>query len=134
MRTRGFVFGLVPIFGLAPGLPLAQPASAAPAGPADTLKGLFLQFHACLRLPAGMPEGEITLRFSLRRDGALVGRPHISFARLPADPARRRVALDAVAGALDRCLPAQITQSLGSAVAGRPLTLRLIAGARESGI
>ncbi|MBB4196652.1 hypothetical protein CCR94_20315 [Rhodoblastus sphagnicola] len=104
------------------------------AAPAQTLNELFAQFRACLKSPAETPEGEITLRFSLRRDGALIGRPHITFARLPADDAKKRAALEAVAAALDRCLPAHITDSLGGAVAGRPLTLRLISRASERGI
>ena len=107
------------------------PASAAPV---DTLNGLFAQFRACLRLPAAMPPAEVTLRFSLRRDGALVGRPHVSFARLPAQAEGKRAVLEAVAAAFDRCFPARITDSLGAAVAGRPLTLRLISRARETGV
>jgi len=81
-----------------------------------------------------MPPAEITLRFSLRRDGALVGRPHVSFARLPAQADGKRAVLEAVAAAFDRCFPAPITDSLGAAVAGRPLTLRLISRARETGV
>lgn len=118
----------------------ASPALAKPAG---SLNELFAQFRGCLAPPAGaLPEmapvgaqtGEVTLRFSLRRDGALVGRPHITFARLPAGEAQKRVLLEAFAAALDRCLPVQITDALGGAIAGRPLTLRVNFGARERGI
>jgi hypothetical protein len=118
-------------FVLAMAVCAATPALAAPA---ETLNALFAQFRACIKLPAGAPAGDVTLRFSLRRDGALLGRPHIAFARLPADDTQKRAALEAVASAFDRCLPAQITDSLGGAVAGRPLSLRLISAARERGI
>jgi hypothetical protein len=101
-------------------------AFAEPAAPAATLNDLFAQFRACLKLPAGAPPGEVTLRFSLRRDGGLIGRPHIAFARLPADETQKRAALEAVASALDACLPARVTEGLGGAIAGRPLMLRLI--------
>jgi len=106
--------------------------SPALAAPAESLNDVFAQFRACLVLPAGSPPGEVTLRFSLRRDGALVGRPHVAFARLPADD--KAAALEAVAAALDRCLPAKLTDALGAAIAGRPLTLRLISGPRARGI
>jgi hypothetical protein len=106
------------------------PATAAPAG---SLNELFAAFRACLKFPAGAPAGEITLRFSLRRDGALVGRPHISYTRLP-DESKKAAALEAAAVALDQCLPAKMTDALGGAVAGRPLTLRLISSAPERGI
>ncbi|MCW2317348.1 hypothetical protein M2322_002907 [Rhodoblastus acidophilus] len=111
---------------VAMGLAVVLPPALARAAPASSLRELFAQLGACLKQPADMPSGEITLRFSLRRDGALVGRPHISFARVSGDDVQRQAALAAVAAALDRCLPAQMTDSLGGAVAGRPLTLRLI--------
>jgi hypothetical protein len=108
--------------------------SAAQAAPADNLRDLFAQFRACLTLPAGSPSAEITLRFSLRRDGGLIGKPHITFARLPPGEALQGAALEAVAAAFDHCLPARMTDALGGAVAGRPLTLRLISGGREQGV
>ncbi|MCW2285076.1 hypothetical protein M2323_003004 [Rhodoblastus acidophilus] len=115
---------------------LNGPASAEPAG---TLRALGEQLRACLAQPAAAGAGtaltgEITLRFSLRRDGAPIGRPHITFSRLPAGEADKQMALDAFAAQLNRCLPLRITESLGGAIAGRPLTLRLSFGARERGI
>lgn len=115
-------------------LALVMSHAPARAAPASTLRELFAHFGACVKPPADMPPGEITLRFSLRRDGALVGRPHVSFSRLPADETQKRAALDAAAAALDRCLPAQMTDSLGGAVAGRPLTLRLVSHPPERAI
>ncbi len=96
--------------------------------PADNLRALSAQFNACLVPPPGMPAAQITLRFSLRRDGALIGRPHVAFLRAPPGEAARRAALEGAATALDHCLPARMVPALGEALAGRMLTLRLISG------
>lgn len=117
----------------------APPAFAAPAG---TMNEMWDQFRSCLvvdargaeKAPVWAQSGEVTVRFSLRRDGSLIGRPHITFFRLPPGEAEKRVILDAFAVALNRCLPLQITESLGGAIAGRPLALRMKFGERDQGI
>jgi hypothetical protein len=106
---------------------LALPARAAPA---NSLHELFDQLGHCILSPGG----EITLRFSLRRDGALLGKPHISYTRLPQDPDKRQRVVENLASALDRCLPAKITPSLGEAIAGRPLVLRFAPQRPETNI
>lgn len=68
----------------------------------------------------------MTIRFSLKRDGSLLGRPKITFAALPRETKARQDFVAGVAGALGRCLPIHITDGLGGAVAGRPLTLRFV--------
>lgn len=101
-------------------------AGAADAG-ADNLHDLFLRLRQCLRPATGAPPGsQITIRFSLKRDGSLLGRPKITFAALPRDTKARQDFVAGVAGALGRCLPIHLTDGLGGAVAGRPLTLRFI--------
>jgi len=109
--------------------------SAALAAPADNLHDLFAQLDACMTMPAGTPASEITLVFSLRRNGSLIAKPHISFSRLPASAEQKSAALEAVAQAFDRCLPAQITDGLGGAIAGRPIAYRwVINGGPERGV
>jgi len=43
----------------------------------------FIVPMLCAVLPAAAPPGEVALRFGMRRNGGIVGRPHIAFARLP---------------------------------------------------
>jgi hypothetical protein len=112
---------------------LLAPAASAQPAPANSLRELFAQLDRCLVAPAGAPGSEITIVFSLRRDGALLGRPRISFARLSGDAAAQRRFTDGLAAAFDRCLPAAITDALGGAIAGRPLSLRFVVGPRQSG-
>ncbi|HTR11708.1 MAG TPA: hypothetical protein VMI72_00285 [Roseiarcus sp.] len=101
------------------------PAEALPA-PANTLQELFAQLDACLTGVKGAAGSELTVVFSLRRDGSLVGKPRISFARLTGSQAEKRDFAHGIATAFDHCLPARITDSLGGAIAGRLLSMRFI--------
>lgn len=103
------------------------PGSASAADPgADNLHDLFAGLRRCLR-PIPAPAGsQLTIRFSLKRDGSLLGRAKITFAALPKDAAARQDFVAGVAAALGRCLPIHVTAGLGGAIAGRPLTLRFV--------
>ena len=90
---------------------------ASQAAPANTLKDMFNQVSACLSKEAGGEEAwrgaEMTLRFSLRRDGSLIGKPHITYSKLPKDETDKRRVMETIAAAMDRCLPVKITDGLG---------------------
>ena len=78
---------------------------------------------ACWRPPAGTEGMEITVVFGFRRDGALLGPPRISHARLTGDlDLRKRFVASALAAVAD-CTPLRFAPSLGGAVAGRPFAM-----------
>ena len=101
------------------------------AAPANSIRELSDQLSQCLAAPG---KGEVTLRLSLRRNGSLLGKPHVAFSKLPQDDAKKRQAMDSIAASVDRCLPAKITDALGGAIAGRPLVLRFTPKKRETNI
>jgi hypothetical protein len=111
-----------------------DPAGAQSA-PANTLHDLFMALNACvLKAPPGVAGSEITIVFSLKRDGSLLGKPRISHAKLLGDPdAQRSFAAGALA-AFGQCLPVDVTVGLGGAIAGRPLSFRIVSRARETDI
>ncbi len=113
-------------------------ASPSHAAPANTLKDMFNQVSACLSKGAGGEEAwrgaEMTLRFSLRRDGSLIGKPHITYSKLPKDEADKRRVMENIAFAMDRCLPVKITDGLGGAIAGQMMSYRFAWKGRETGI
>lgn len=110
---------------------LALQTVAAPAEPANSLRELGSQLFTCLR-GVGVAEGaDLTIAFSLKRDGALLGKPRITHSRLPEDPDARRRLVETFARAMDRCLPLSITDQLGAAIAGAQLNIRI--GARNGG-
>jgi hypothetical protein len=96
--------------------------------PANTLPELWRVLGACARMsdvPAAASGSEVTVLFSVRRDGSLIGRPQITHARLLGDATVQRIFLGRALAAVARCLPLGITDGLGGAIAGRPLRLRL---------
>ena len=109
---------------------IAAPLTSVCAAPANTLQDLFVQLDGCMKV-AGQPGEELTIAFSLKRDGSLLGKPHIAYSKLPRDGTVRTEFLESVAGAFSRCLPAQITDALGGAVAGRRLTMRFVIRGRD---
>jgi hypothetical protein len=113
-------------------------ATAVPAAPANTLKDMFNQLSACLSKEAGAEDAwrgaEMTLRFSLRRDGSLIGKPHITYSKLPKDEADKRRVMENIAFAMDRCLPVKITDGLGGAIAGHLMSYRFAWKGRETGV
>jgi len=99
--------------------------AAAEEAPAATLADLQRELRACVAVPAERAGSEITILFSLRRDGSLLGQPRITHAMLSGDDvAQRAFVADAIA-ALARCLPARVTEGLGGAIAGRLFSIRI---------
>ena len=97
--------------------------------PADTLRDVVRAVRACWKPPrglAGVERVEQTVRFSLRRDGSIIGEPRITFSDTPRESSVRELFAQAAADAVTRCAPLRVTPGLGAAVAGRPLAIRLI--------
>ena len=111
-------------------VPLAQPvADDTGSAPIDTLRALYPALGACWREPEGLKgfeRTEITARFSLRRDGSLIGPPRITFSLVPGDSRTRELLIAAALDAIARCTPVNVTPGLGGAIAGRPIALRFI--------
>ena len=137
MGIRVFVLATALFCGTAP-LALCAVGAPSQAASANTLTDMFNQLGACFSREAGADEGwrgaEVTLRFSLRRDGSLIGKPHITYSKLPKDEADKRRVVDNIASAMDRCLPAKITDGLGGAIAGQMIAYRFSWKGRETGI
>lgn len=108
------------------------------SGPIDTLRDLYPALAACWRAPEGLTKferTEITVRFSLRRDGSVIGAPRVTFSRTPADERGRALLVDAALAAVRRCTPVPVTAGLGGAIAGRPVALRFVyEGQRGQGV
>ena len=110
------------------GCALVVPHSSATASdaPANTLRELFGKLNHCLMTPKGNIGSELTIVFSLRRDGALLGKPKITFAKLPGDVSDQRKFAEGAETAFDKCLPVAISDGLGGAIAGQPLPMRFV--------
>lgn len=111
-------------------------ASSAQAEPASTLAGLWQRLGACSQAVGGSAESagsDVTVLFSIKRDGSLQGQPRITHATLRGDDGAQKAFLAEVLRGIASCFPLAITDGLGGAVAGRPLRLRVMNRARERG-
>jgi hypothetical protein len=76
---------------------------------------------------------DATIRFSLRHDGALIGEPRVTYVNQKATPAQRDAIVASIRAALARCAPMPLADSLGAAIAGRPISIRFIFNAPATG-
>ena len=113
-------------------LTLLLVVSGLTAGPAqareiDTLRDLFATLRSCWRPPPAnraFADMRVTVRFSLKSNGELIGEPRITFVTPRAPPATADVYREAVVSSIDSCLPLPLSRKLGEAVAGRPLAVQ----------
>ena len=106
-------------------------SSEANGAPANSLREFYSGLAACVKAPAGAPGSEVTVVFSLKRDGSLLGKPRISHAKLLGDARDQKDFVGGVLTAFGRCLPVAITDGLGGAIAGRPMSFRITSRPRE---
>jgi hypothetical protein len=100
-----------------------------PAHDLDSIGDLFAALRSCWTAPdpgvarAGM---EMSVRFSIKRDGALMAPPRVTYVTPATPPQTRDVYRRAINDALARCAPLTLTKGLGGAIAGRPLMVRFV--------
>jgi hypothetical protein len=117
-------------FGTALAFLVMSPIEAESA-PVDTLRDLQRAFYVCVKAPAAAGS-ELTIVFALKRNGSLLGKPRITYSHLVGDSdAQKRFVEDAIA-AVAKCFPMSITYELGSAIAGRLFTIRIVGHARTT--
>jgi hypothetical protein len=101
-----------------------QGVHAAEVAPANTLRELYPLLTRCWRAPSGSEGSTITVGITLKRDGAMFGRPTITYSKLTGDTEAQKRFVAAALGALAACTPVAITDALGGAIAGRRILIR----------
>jgi hypothetical protein len=95
----------------------------------DSIRAMFAALRACW-VPPPKDEArhgmEYTVRFAFKRNGEMVAPPRVTYASHDASTEVRDVYRDAVDAALARCTPLHFTNSMGGAVAGRPIAMRFV--------
>jgi hypothetical protein len=95
----------------------------------DTIGDLFAELRSCWSPPpadiaqAGM---QMTVRFSFKRDGAIIAVPRMTFATEGVSADTRDTYLKAINASLDACVPLKFTGNLAGALAGRPIAIRYV--------
>jgi hypothetical protein len=94
----------------------------------NRIRDVFAAIQSCWRPPAGSGYSgqEITLRMSFKRNGEVLGQPKITYYRAGTQADQREPFTRSVREAFVRCTPLPVTESLGSAIAGRIFIFRFI--------
>jgi hypothetical protein len=95
----------------------------------DTIGDLFAELRSCWTPPPAdtAREGmQMSVRFSFKRSGELIGAPRMTFATAGAPADIRATYLKAINASLDACVPLKFTGGLGGALAGRPIAIRYV--------
>jgi hypothetical protein len=95
----------------------------------DNIGDLFAALRSCWSPPPAdiAREGmQISVRFSFKRSGEIIGTPRLTFATagVPADT--RATYLNAINASLNACAPLKFSAGLGGALAGRPIMIRYV--------
>jgi len=107
----------------------AQPADGQP--PLVTrVHGLATGLAACWRPPHD--DDQVTVRISFTREGAVIGKPRIVFARSSGGQADDAALADSMMAAIRDCTPLNFSVRLGSAIAGQVLDIRFIGRGRAT--
>ena len=121
-------------FGIGAGLQRTLRTRAAtgvktPDGQLNTWHDLIVSLGACLKPPApenAYPEMQMSMRFSLNREGRLIGPPRITYATHEVGQRTRDLYRDAFTQSLQACMPLPLTKGFAAAVAGRPIFVRIV--------
>jgi hypothetical protein len=95
----------------------------------DNIGDLFAALRSCWTPPQAdsAKEGmQMTVRFSFKRSGDLIGPPRLTFATSGVPAEIREIYLKAINDSIDACVPLKFTGNLGGALAGRPIAIRYV--------
>jgi hypothetical protein len=134
MKPRFAIVAMVLAIALVagPNAATSQERACRSPDPVDTINEMFSAIVACWEPPPGTAGMTLTLQFSIRRNGALIGKPRATFSRLGNDDTLNRAFVASVVEALDKALPLPVSDSMGGAIAGRTLFPRFTAASGDA--
>lgn len=89
--------------------------------------------RSCFRPPAGSAGSEITLVFMIDQNGALKGKPRITYSKLVGDLPTQKDFVAAALAMLQNCTPAPVTREFGLMAANKMRAWRLVSSDRKTG-
>jgi hypothetical protein len=95
----------------------------------DNIGDLFAALRSCWTPPSAdtAKQGmQMTVRFSFKRTGDMIGPPRVTYATAGVPPDIRDTYFKAINASLDACVPLKFTGDLGGALAGRPIAIRYV--------
>ncbi|MFH1345981.1 MAG: hypothetical protein ABIL01_32980 [Pseudomonadota bacterium] len=95
----------------------------------DNIGDLFAALRSCWSPPpadAAREGMQVSVRFSFKRTGEIIGTPRLTFATAGVPAQVRATYLKAINASLKTCAPLKFTGNLGGAIAGRPIAIRYV--------
>jgi hypothetical protein len=90
----------------------------------NTMNDVGAAIRACWTPPADAGNSTVTLSFSFRRDGTLIGPPKPTAIKVAGDAKARQAFVDAAVAALQHCLPLSLSPALAQGIGGKVFTLQ----------
>lgn len=103
---------------------LAGMLGQAHAEPLKTMDEVGAALLACWNAPPGTNGSSVTLSFSFKRDGSLMGKPRPTAISVKGDANTRKAFVDAAVAAAQRCTPLSFSPTIDQGIAGSVFTLQ----------
>ncbi|BAB50559.1 hypothetical protein [Mesorhizobium japonicum] len=92
----------------------------------NTMDDVGDAIQACWTPPADAGNSTVTLSFSFKRDGSLIGPPRPTAAKVAGDDKARKAYIDAAIAAVKNCTPLSLSPALAQGIGGNVFTLQLV--------
>jgi hypothetical protein len=89
----------------------------------NTLEELGSALWSCWTPPPDTQNFQVTVRFSFKRTGEVLGTPRIAYSTFNGSEDEQRWIMQRILASLDACTPLNVTPALGGAIAGRIFTM-----------
>ncbi|QKC88354.1 hypothetical protein EB230_07795 [Mesorhizobium sp. NZP2234] len=91
----------------------------------NTMDDVGAAIQACWTPPADAGNSIVTLSFSFKRDGSLIGPPRPTAAKVAGDDKARKAFIEAAIAAVKNCTPLTFSPALAQGIGGNVFTLQL---------
>ena len=92
----------------------------------NTMDDVGDAIQACWTPPADAGNSTVTLSFSFKRDGSLIGPPRPTAAKVAGDDKARKAFIAAAIAAVQNCTPLSFSPALAQGIGGNVFTLQLV--------
>ncbi|WP_182519431.1 hypothetical protein [Ochrobactrum sp. RH2CCR150] len=99
-------------------------AGAVQAAELKSMEEVGAALQACWSPPADTKNSSVTLSFSFKRDGSLIGAPRATAIDVQGDDKARKAFVDTAIQAVQKCTPVQLAPSLAQGIGGGVYTMQ----------
>lgn len=99
-------------------------AGAVQAAELKSMEEVGAALQACWSPPAGTKSSSVTLSFSFKRDGSLIGTPRATAVNMKGDAKARKAFADTAIEAVQKCTPLQLAPALAQGIGGGVYTMQ----------